>query len=104
MRRISKNYVGIDKDPEGAMNITGKIIRDAWVFGLIPEEQTCSGWSKGAIEDLYDNVSKAWEPYGGLPSQLPPELRERHRRIYAAAVENAKQHGWDPERSLDSDH
>ena len=32
-----RRYVGIDKDPKGAMNPTGNIIRDAWVFEIIPE-------------------------------------------------------------------
>ncbi len=103
MRRNSKSYIGIDKDPEGALNMTGNIIRDAWVFGLIPEEETCRGWSQQRIEDLYGQVSKAWEPYGGLPSRLPPELRERHQRIYAAAVANARELGWDPDQSLEGE-
>ncbi len=34
-----KIYDGIDKDPTGAMNPTGNIIRDAWVFGLLPETE-----------------------------------------------------------------
>ena len=41
----TKKYDGIDKDPHGAMNPTGNIIRDAWVFGIIPETETCSGWT-----------------------------------------------------------
>jgi hypothetical protein len=28
---------------------------------------------------------------------LPPDLRERHQRIYEAAVQKAKALGWDPE-------
>ena len=103
MRKNSKNYVGIDKDPQGAMNATGNIIRDAWVFGLIPIEETCSGWTQGAIEALYEKVSKAWEPFGGLPSRLPPELRERHQRIYTAAVANARKLGWDPDKALEGE-
>jgi hypothetical protein len=103
MRKNVKTYVGIDKDSEGAMNMTGNIIRDAWVFGLIPEEETCGGWSQHRIEELYERVSKAWEPYGGLPSRLPPELRERHQRIYAAAVANARKHGWDPDQNLETE-
>ncbi len=62
MRKNSKTYVGIDKDSEGAMNMTGNIIRDAWVFGLIPEGQSCDGWTQGRIDNLYDQVFKAWEP------------------------------------------
>jgi hypothetical protein len=95
-----RKYVGIDKDPKGAMNPTGNIIRDAWVFGLIPESETCEGWSRHGIQDLYEKVTSAWEPYAHLPSRLPPDLLERHRRIYAAAVENAKHRGWDPDSEL----
>jgi hypothetical protein len=97
MRTGGKIYAGIDKDPLGAMNPTGNIIRDAWVFELIPEAETCAGWSVQNLDSLYARVSAAWEPYGHLVSNLPPELRERHARIYAAAVERARALGWDPE-------
>jgi hypothetical protein len=93
-------YEGIDKDPLGAMNQTGTIIRDAWVFGIIPESETCAGWAYGRIEDLYAQVSAAWEPYAHLPSQLPTELREKHQRIYAEAMDNARKLGWDPDAEI----
>lgn len=92
-----RKYFGIHNDPLGAMNATGNIIRDAWVFELIPESETCEGWTVQGIEALYDKVSNAWEPYGHLVSRLPPELRERHERIYAEAVRQAKEKGWDPD-------
>jgi len=92
----NKIYQGIEKEPEGGMSPTGNIIRDAWVFGIIPETETCAGWSVQGIEALYDKVTAAWEPYGHLASRLPPELRERHGRIYAAAVERARAQGWNP--------
>lgn len=95
-----RRYEGIDKDPNGAMNPTGNIIRDAWVFGLIPETETGEGWGMGAIQALYEKVTQAWEPYAHLPSRLPPELGERHRRIYSAAIEHAKSLGWDPDEAL----
>ena len=98
-----RSYEGIDRDPTGAMNPTGNIIRDAWVFGLIPETETCAGWSPGAIQNLYERVSDAWAPFANLPSRLPPELRKRHQRIYAAAVERARELGWDPEGALEDD-
>ena len=98
-----RKYVGIDKDPKGAMNPTGNIIRDAWVFGLIPETETCEGWSQGGVQNLYEKVTAAWEPYAHLPSRLPPELLERHRRIYSAAVVNARKRGWDPDNALTDD-
>jgi hypothetical protein len=93
----TKIYQGIDKDPKGGMTPTGNIIRDAWVFGIIPETETCAGWTVQGIEALYDKVSAAWAPYGHLASRLPPELWERHARIYSAAVERARAEGWNPE-------
>ena len=99
--RKSKIYEGIDREPKGAMTPTGNIIRDAWVFGIIPETETCAGWTVQGIETLYDKVSDAWSPYGHLASRLPAELRERHARIYAGAVERARKEGWNPE--LDDD-
>jgi membrane peptidoglycan carboxypeptidase len=92
-----KTYHGIDQEPRGGMTPTANIVRDAWVFGIIPETETCAGWTLQGIESLYDKVSNAWGPYGHLASRLPPELRERHARIYGAAVENARRQGWDPE-------
>ncbi len=83
------------------MHATGNIIRDAWVFGLIPETETCEGWPRSRIDVLYDQVTREWDKYGLLVSNLPPELRERHRRIYDQAVADARDKGWDPE--LDDD-
>ena len=79
------------------MNPTGNIIRDAWLFGLIPETETCEGWTVQGIESLYDKVSSEWEKYGHKVSALPPELREKHSRIYNAAIARARALGWDPE-------
>jgi hypothetical protein len=90
-------YVGIDNDVHGAMTTIGKIIRDAWVFELIPETQTCEGWTQGQIDVLLDKVNTEWDKYGCLVSLLPADLRERHRRIYAKAVAEAKQAGWSGE-------
>ncbi len=93
----AKIYDGIDKDPHGAINPTGNIIRDAWVFEIIPETETCAGWSIQGIDHLYDKVSAAWEPYGNLVSNLPDELRKRHQRIYDEAISRARGLGWNPE-------
>jgi hypothetical protein len=101
--RKPRTYIGIDKDPKGAMNPTGNIIRDAWVFGIIPESETCEGWNVQAISALYDQVSDAWQPYGHLVSNLPPELRERHERIYANIVQIAKEKGWDPDKEIEDE-
>jgi hypothetical protein len=91
-----KIYPGIENDHWGGMTDIGKIIRDAWVFELLPEDQTCDGWDYSRIEMLYDQVHKAWEPYGHLVSQLPSELRERHERIHGEAIRRARELGWDP--------
>lgn len=96
-----KEYHGIDKDPKGGMTPTGNIIRDAWVFGIIPETETCAGWTLQGIDALYDKVTEAWAPYGHLASRLPSPLLERHQRIYQAAVQEARRVGWPPE--LDDD-
>jgi hypothetical protein len=90
-------YPGIDADRYGGMTDIGRIIRDAWVFGLLPESETCAGWDYGRIEQLYDRVHAAWEKHGHLASRLPPELRARHERIYAAALARAREAGWSPD-------
>ena len=92
-----KKYDGIHNDPKGAMNPTGNVIRDAWVFGLIPETETCEGWTVQGIDALYDKVTREWDKYGHLVSRLPPELREKHQRIYDKVVADARAKGWDPE-------
>jgi len=99
----NKTYMGIDKDPNGAMNPTGNIIRDAWVFGLLPETETCEGWSTQRVEALYDQVSAEWDKYGHMVSNLPPELGVRHRAIYDAAVARARELGWDPDEAFNDD-
>jgi len=92
-----QNYVGLHNDRNGGMTSVGNVIRDAWVFGLLPEGEGCEGWSYDRIEKLYDEVSRAWAPYGHRVSALPPNLRERHTRIYDEAVRTARAAGWDPE-------
>lgn len=100
MARMEKHkqqtYLGILKDTAG-LSPTGNIIRDAWVFGILPETETCEGWTLDRIEVVYEKVCTAWEPYGSLASRLPPELQERHARIYAAAIQRAREQGWNPE-------
>lgn len=96
-------YVGIDKDIRGGMTDTGKIIRDAWVFGIIDESETCAGWNAAGIETLWAKVSAEWERYGFRVGALPEDIRARFDRIQSAAIERAKAAGWDPERELDAD-
>ncbi len=67
------------------MTTIGKMIRDAWVFGLIPETETCAGWNLARIDALLHQVNDEWDKYGCLVSHLPDELRERHQRIHGEA-------------------
>lgn len=93
MNRPNK-YVGIDNDVNGGMTTIGKIIRDAWVFGIIPETETCEGWNLAGIDSLLDKVNAEWDKYGCMVSQLPDELKARHERIHDEAMKIAKAAGW----------
>ncbi|MCB1851207.1 MAG: hypothetical protein KDI83_10605 [Gammaproteobacteria bacterium] len=90
-------YVGVDQDVFGGMTVIGKTIRDAWVFGLLPESETCAGWNMAGIQNLLQKVNDEWDKYGCMVSRLPTELRERHHRIHAAAIEQARASGWSGE-------
>jgi hypothetical protein len=79
------------------MTDLGRMIRDAWVFGILPETETCAGWERPQFDELYAKVHAAWGPYGHLVSRLPSGLRARHERIYNAAVRRARELGWSPE-------
>jgi hypothetical protein len=89
-----ERYVGIDKDIFGGMTPIGKIIRDAWVFGILPETETCEGWNLAGIDSLLQKVNAEWDKYGCLVSHLPEDLRERHQRIHDQAIAIAKAEGW----------
>ncbi len=96
-------YVGIDNDVNGGMTTIGKIIRDAWVFGLLDESETCEGWNLAGIDSLLDKVTAEWDKYGCLVSHLPPELFERHQRIHAEALAKARAAGWSGEYETDDE-
>ncbi len=98
---INTGYPGIYQDDNGGLSPWGQVILDAWIFGLLPEGEQCIGWEMGRLQGLYEKVYHAWEPYGHLPSRLPPELGERHARLYAAIVERARAAGWEPDVSND---
>jgi hypothetical protein len=92
-----EKYVGINNDVNGGMTSIGKIIRDAWVFGLVDESETCEGWNLQGIDALLQKVNAEWDKYGCLVSHLPEPLFERHQRIHGEAVTKAKALGWDGE-------
>ena len=98
-----QTYIGIDKEIDGGMTAIGKLIRDAWVFGVIPETETCEGWNFAGIDALLDKVNHEWDKYGCLVSHLPPDLRERHERIHGEAMERARAAGWSGEMETDDE-
>ena len=93
----TQTYVGIDQEILGGMTSIGKLIRDAWVFGVIPETETCAGWNLARIDALLHKVNDEWDKYGCLVSHLPDELRKRHQRIHGEAMERARAAGWSGE-------
>lgn len=97
-----KKYEGIHNDLYGGMTQTGSIIKDAWLFKLLPEEETCEGWTVGQMQVLYEQVYAAWEPYGHMVSRLPDDLKQRHQQIHDAAIKRARELGWDPDLSHES--
>jgi hypothetical protein len=96
-----QTYAGLDNEENFGITLTGRLIRDAWVFGLAPEGETFAGRRLDELQVLFEQVHNAWEPYAHLPSRLPPELAERHARIHGDAIAKAKAAGWSAE--LDDD-
>ena len=92
-----QTYIGIENEENGGMTMHARIIRDAWVFGILPENDGFAGRNAGEMQNLFEKVHLAWEPYGQLPSRLPPELAGHHARIHGAAIEAARARGWNPE-------
>ena len=100
MNESKKVYCGIDNDAFGGMTPLGAIVKDAWLFQLIPETETCQNWTHSQLQDLYDKVQKAWDKHGALVSLLPLDLREKHQRIHDKAILRARELGWDADAEL----
>jgi hypothetical protein len=96
-------YVGINNDINGGMTTIGKIIRDAWVFGLLDEAETCEGWNLAGIDALLQKVNNEWDKYGCLVRYLPDDLRQRHEKIHGEAMARAKAAGWSGETETDDE-
>ncbi len=96
-------YVGINNDIQGGMTNIGKMIRDAWVFGLLPETETCLGWNLSRIDALLHKVNDEWDKYGCMVSALPEDLRERHMQIHDVAIKKAKDAGWSGDIETDDE-
>jgi hypothetical protein len=96
-------YAGIDKDYCGGMTRIGNMIRDAWLFGILPETEKCESWTNSQLQVIYEQVNREWDKYGCLVSNLPDDLRERHREINDRAIEKARALGWDPTPDVNDD-
>ena len=94
-------YAGVNNDNKGGLTHLGRMVRDAWVFGLLPDTETCEGWDAAQMQNLYEQVYAAWEPYAHIPSRLPEALREKHTRLYAEAINTARKDGCDAELGED---
>lgn len=94
---MSGQYAGLQSDAQFGMSPVGTLIRDAWIFGILPETEQCAGWNAGMLQDLYEKVHAEWSKYGHLPSRLPPELQQRHEKIHAHAMAKARALGWNAE-------
>lgn len=99
----SKKYVGIHNEIQGGMTTIGKIIRDAWVFDIIEESETCEGWNFAGIDALLDKVNVEWDKHGCLVSNLPSALFDKHQRIHDKAIKEAKAAGWSGELETEDD-
>jgi len=98
--RKDEKYKGIDNEINGGMTAIGKLIRDAKVFSLIEDSETCEGWNHAGINALSDRVNQEWDKYGCLVSQLPEELFKRHQDIHNKAMTDAKAAGWSGEHEI----
>ena len=74
-----------------------KIIRDAWVFGIQPETESCEGGEISRIDAVHQQVNHEWDKYGCIVSSLPDDLRARHKELIDDAIIKAKARGWNPE-------
>jgi len=103
MARLDR-YVGLNNEINGGMTTIGKIIRDAYVFGLIPETETCENWNLAGIDALLHKVNAEWDKYGCMVSNLLSDLYERHQKIHGEAAERARAAGWSGEVETDDEH
>lgn len=97
----TRTYAGLEQEEHHGMTMTGRAIRDAWLFGILPEGDGFAGKTAGDMQNLFEQVHQAWEPFGHLPSRLPPDLVQRHERIHEQAIQRARANGWSAELGED---
>jgi hypothetical protein len=93
-------YSGFHQDTHG-MTMLGRVVLDGWLFDLLPRTEDCAGWPLSRMQQLMGQVEACWDRYGNLPSNLAPELQQRHAELYAWATERGRDLGWNPELGED---
>lgn len=93
-------YEGLYKDKFGGMTQLGQIVKDAWAFELLDENETCEGWPLYKLEKLWDELHEAKNAAGPSVSFWPEEVRQRHHKIHEQAMIRAREQGWDPDGDL----
>ncbi len=97
----AKIYAGLDNDEYGGMTPIGNVIRDAWLFGLLPDGETCENWSYDRLRGLHEQVMAEWDKHGCMVSNLPEDLLQRHKEINDKALKIARERGWTPTQVAD---
>ena len=68
MNKIVRTYPGIELEENGGMTMHGRIIRDAWVFGILPENDGCADIDSDGdgVVDRVDRCPFEPEVYNGV--------------------------------------
>ncbi|HIQ39922.1 MAG TPA: hypothetical protein EYH46_01980 [Sulfurivirga caldicuralii] len=103
MKFKAKIYPGYDQDPSHWMSQEAKLIREAWAFGLLPEEEKCEGWQLHQFDQLWEKVDAIWEKADFRVDNLPPDIQEKYMALQTEALKRAKAAGWDPKAVFDDD-
>ena len=96
-------YAGVDNDKHAGMTSLGKLIRDAKVFGILEDDETCKGWNAAGFDALLAKVNVEWDKVGCMVSQLPKDLFDRHQEIHGKALKEARAVGWTGEYETEED-
>ena len=90
---MNTRYAGFFNDSHGITQL-GRIVLDAWAFGILPREEDCEQWDLGRMQNLMQQVQEFWDAHGDLPSRLPAELSKEHQATYSWAMDRARTLGW----------
>ena len=68
----TKTYAGIDHEEHNGMTMTGRIIRDAWVFGLLPEGEGFAGNTRAICKTCLKRCTPRGIRMASCPAAYPP--------------------------------